>query len=136
MVNFDKIQQAAKTFHKYAQVESDAQKIADAEAKIYQAIGLRTSTGRETMGVGFTNVLNDWVGDVWDNPLKSGDTISVEMSAAPEAVKIWPTINGNTGPDPKNRFTGPGVSATATNAVTGLDFPAFTRTLSSPTKVG
>lgn len=136
MVNVDKILRTASVFHKYAQVESDAQKIAEAEAAIYKAIGLRTESGRETMGVAFTNTLNDWVSDVWENPLKAGDTISVEMSASPGDVKIYPTINNQPAPDPKNRFMGTGMSAKATNAVTGKDFPAFTRTLSSPTKVG
>lgn len=136
MVNIEKILKAANIFHKCAQVEGDAQKIADAEAAIYKAIGLRTESGRDTMGVAFTNTLKAWASDVWDSPLKSGDTISVEMSAAPGAIKIWPTINGKPGPDPKNRFIGTGMSAKATNAVTGKDFPTFTRTLSSPTTVG
>lgn len=136
MANVNKILRIASVFHKCAQVEGDAQKIAVAEAAIYKTLGLRTESGRDTMGVAFSNTLNDWVSDVWESPLKTGDTISVEMSASPGAVKIWPTINKAQGPDPKNRFIGAGMSQTATTAVQGLEFPNFTRTLSSPTKVG
>lgn len=128
-MDLNKIARLTDRFFKVAQITGDEKAIA--EGTILRAIGVRDNNNRDNFQPFFEKVINPWIGgEAKASNIKPGDNWGVKMEARPGSVAIFGTINNQKGKISDNFFGK--VSAKATQAVAGKQFPDFDMWLSEP----